>query len=377
VPGSTTNCQTIDDVLVDTGSIGVRILDSALTTVPASSLGAISVDGSQLQECVQYGDTSYTWGPMMSADVELAGEKASSVPIQVIGGNSFDVPGTCITTPIAPTLPNGGNDDTLEALGGNGILGIEGYPWDCGPDCGLVQTPPGVATGPYYICPSGECGQVAVSTTQQATNPVAAFSSADNNGVLITLPSVPAGGAADGTISGSLIFGIGTQSNNALASTAKVYGLDTYGNIPEATYNSVQYTSPSNMIILDTGSNEFYFLDAKTLAPVEIVDCADDADYYCPSSAVSFTVTLSGANSTSGTISFSIANADTLIASGNSAFDNLGGSGGTSPSTDNLDFGLPFFFGRSVYVGMTPGVFKGESAPPSAASNATYGYYAF
>jgi hypothetical protein len=216
-----------------------------------------------------------------------------------------------------------------------------------------------------------------VSTQDQATNPVAAFSSADNNGVLITLQSVPAGGAADGTISGSLIFGIGTQTDNALASTATVYGVDTYLNIPEATYNSVQYTSPSNTIVLDTGSNGFDFLDATTLASVGIVDCADDASYYCPSSTVSFTVTLSGENDTSGTITFSIANADTLFASGSAAFNDLGGSGGTSPSTDNLDFGLPFFFGKSVYVGMMPGVFTGESAPPSAASSAVYGYYAF
>jgi hypothetical protein len=374
VPGSTTNCQTINDVLVDTGSIGLRVLNSALTTVPASSLTTLTdpVSGDAIQECVQYGDTSYTWGSMMSADVELAGEKASSVPIQVIGGNSFDVPGACIATPIAPGLPNGGNDDTVEALGANGILGIAGYPWDCGPDCETA------ATGdPYYICPSGTCGIVGVSTAEQATNPVAAFSSADNNGVLITLPSVPANGAADGTISGSLIFGIGTQSDNALASSATVYGLDEYGNIPEATYNSVQYTSPGNTIILDTGSDAFYFLDATTLASVGIIDCADNAGYYCPSSTVPFTVTLAGANSTSGTISFSIMNADTLFASGNSAFNDLGADGGTSPSTDDLDFGLPFFFNRTVYAGMVPGAFTGESAPPSAASSATYGYYAF
>src|ERR1700735_4765928 len=30
-PGSTTNCQTIDHVLVDTGSVGLRVLQSVLT----------------------------------------------------------------------------------------------------------------------------------------------------------------------------------------------------------------------------------------------------------------------------------------------------------------------------------------------------------
>ncbi len=132
-PSSTTNCQTVNDVLVDTGSFGLRVLNSALTTVPASSLGTITSNGSQLQECVQYGDTAYTWGPVMLADVGIEGEKASSIPIQVIGGNSFDVPGACTAIPINPGLPNAGNDDTLDALGANGILGVGGYAWDCGP----------------------------------------------------------------------------------------------------------------------------------------------------------------------------------------------------------------------------------------------------
>jgi hypothetical protein len=368
---NTSNCQTVDNVLVDTGSIGLRILNSALTTVPASSLGAITINGNQLQECIQYGDTSYTWGPMVSADVELGGEKASPLAINVIGGTTFTVPSECLTI---PPLLGYGNDDTVAALGANGILGIAGYPWDCGPYCASAGP-----DDPYYVCPSGLCEQVGMASAlqYQATNPVAAFSSADNNGVLITLPSIPATGAANGSVSGSLIFGIGTQSNNAFASSATVYGVDGYGNIPVATYNGMQFASPDNLIILDTGSNTILFLDATTLASVGIVDCrGNEAGFYCPANTVPFTVTLYGYNSTSGTINFSITNADTLFGTGNAAFNNLGGEGGTSPSTDDLDFGLPFFFGRSVYVGMMPGLYSGDT-PPSAASSAPFGYYAF
>jgi hypothetical protein len=374
-PG-TTNCQTVDNVLVDTGSAGLRILNSALTTVPASSLGTITSNGDQLQECVQYGDTSYTWGPMLLADVEVAGEKASSLPIQVIGDNSAAVPSQCLATPV---LPGYGNDDTVAALDANGILGVGafGYPWDCGSYC--TSSSDLTASGyPYYFCPTGEsCSATTVSTQDQATNPVAAFSSADNNGVLITLPSIPANGAANDTVTGSLIFGIGTQTNNALASSATVYALDGYGNIPEFTYNSIQYTSPTNYSVLDTGSNALYFLDANTLASVGISECANAPGFYCPNVTVPFAVTAYGANSTSGTITFSIMNADTLFSTGNAAFTDLGGDSGTGPANDYFDFGLPFFFGRSVYIGMMPGVFTGESAAPSAATSATYGYYAF
>ncbi|HVA01328.1 MAG TPA: DUF3443 family protein, partial [Terriglobia bacterium] len=54
-------------------------------------------------------------------------------------------------------------------------------------------------------------------------------------------------------------------------------------------------------------------------------------------------------------VSFSIANADALFnANGgtNAAFNDLGGDSGTSPSTDYFDFGMPFFYGRNVFVGI-------------------------
>jgi hypothetical protein len=76
-------------------------------------------------------------------------------------------------------------------------------------------------------------------------------------------------------------------------------------------------------------------------------------------------------------MTFNIMNADTLFNTNNAAFNDLGGDSGTSPANDFFDFGLPFFFGRSVYIGMMPGVFTGESSAPSGAASATNGYYAF
>ena len=48
VPGSTTQCQTVDNVLVDTGSYGLRLLAPALTlSLPV----AAAADGNALAEC--------------------------------------------------------------------------------------------------------------------------------------------------------------------------------------------------------------------------------------------------------------------------------------------------------------------------------------
>ena len=83
-PGTST-CQTIDGVLVDTGSTGLRVLSSALTVGLTQQTDS---SGAPLTECAQFLD-GFTWGPVQAADVKLAGEQASGVPVQVIGGPGY------------------------------------------------------------------------------------------------------------------------------------------------------------------------------------------------------------------------------------------------------------------------------------------------
>ena len=91
-PGRSTGCQTIDGVLVDTGSTGLRVLSSALTLSLPQQVGA---SGAPIVECAQFLD-GFTWGPVQTADVKLAGEQASAVPIQVIDERAFpNIPTAC------------------------------------------------------------------------------------------------------------------------------------------------------------------------------------------------------------------------------------------------------------------------------------------
>jgi hypothetical protein len=71
--------------------------------------------------------------------------------------------------------------------------------------------------------------------------------------------------------------------------------------------------------------------------------------FYCPSATQSYTASLTLKNNVQATVGFSAANAQTLIATGNYAFSNLTGQIGGSL----FDWGLPFFYGRSVYIGIT------------------------
>jgi hypothetical protein len=347
-PGSTSNCATVPNVLVDTGSSGLRLLSTAL---PSLSLPPINESGNALQECIQFVDLSYIWGPVAQADVHLAGETASSVPIQLISASpAYSVPLSCLSLGTSGAV----DLNTVAALGANGILGVGNLPQDCGSICTSAAN--GVPN--YYICPSGACQIASVLIADQLPNPVALFAT-DNNGVLISLPSVPATGAS--TATGSLIFGIGTQSNNALGS-AQIYAVDGFDDFT-TTYNGVQYSGS----YIDSGSNILYFLDSATLGNL---DCVDNPGIYCPTSTLNFTVTNTGTNGTSGQLTFSIANGDSLLSTGNTALNDLGGDSGTSPSTDYFDFGVPFFYGRNVFVGIA-----GRTVPNGA--SAPNGYWAY
>jgi len=323
IPG-TSNCQTIDDVLVDTGSSGLRILSSALTLVLTQQDAS---DGNPVFECFPF-VSSYTWGPVQTADVEMASEKASSTPIQVIGTNTT-VPSGCLDFGLT-------SSDTLDTLGANGILGIGLFAQDCGSGCALPLGSNSQNPGLYYECPSSGCAEVVENTAQQMSNPVTLFAT-DNNGIIIELPAVSGG---EPSVSGSLVFGIGTQSNNGLGG-ATVYTADTDGNFT-TTYSGAAYSSS----FIDSGSNGFFFLDSSTTG---IPECSDQPDFYCPSSTTNISATNQGANGASGTVNFSVANADTLFANqADFVYGDLGGEYSGSPLA--FDWGLPFFFGRNVFT---------------------------
>jgi hypothetical protein len=328
-PGSTSNCQTINGILVDTGSSGLRILSSALTISLPQQTGS---NGNPVVECFPFVD-GVTWGPVATTDLTIAGEKAKSLPIQVIGSSNFpDVPESCTS--------NGMPEDDLANLGANGILGVGTLAHDCGSACTVSgASNPGV----YYECPSSGCEVTAQSISSQVPNPVILFAT-DNNGVLIQLPSVS---GAETTVTGSLIFGIGTQSNNALGS-ATVYTLDPSSGNFTTVYNGFSYTNSS---FIDSGSNGIYFLDSNTTG---IPACADATYWYCPSSTQNLSATNQGTNGATGSVSFVVGNADTLTANPSDAAIN----GLAGPNSGAFDWGLPFFFGRTVFTSI-----EGQNSP--------------
>jgi hypothetical protein len=327
VPG-TSNCQTINGILVDTGSVGLRVLSSVLTQPLPQQSGA---GGAPVVECLPFVD-GFTWGPVQSADVKIAGETASNIPIQVIGLDKFStIPSGCSS--------QGSAEETLTDLNANGILGVGLFPDDCGLGCALTgPSNPGL----YYTCPTpASCVVTTEQVASQVQNPVSHFAT-DNNGVVIQLPSVATGGAA--SISGTLIFGIGTQSNNALGS-AKVFTLDGDFNFGTV-FNGVSYSSS----FIDSGSNGIFFLDSATTG---LPDCKSSTGFYCPTTVTSLSATQRGLNGVSNVVSFNSGNVDRL----NATFSVMAEAAGSNPG--GFDWGLPFFYGRTVFTAIfgrsTPG----------------------
>jgi hypothetical protein len=329
VCSTATNCATIDHVLVDTGSAGLRLLHSALKSAgivldpdvdPANQNNTIA-------ECLPFAG-GYAWGAVASADIRIGGESANNVPLQIInddGSYSGIAPKSCQSY---------GANETVSVLDANGLLGVGVLMQDCGSDCASNAD-----NGRYFSCntTSGTCGPTAVLQANQVPNPVTLFAT-DNNGVILQLPAIPAGGATSAT--GYLVFGIGTQNNNGLG-TATVLTTDDNGEFTTS-FNG-QMLSGS---FIDSGSNGLYFTDSA------LPNCQGSASqFYCPATTQAFSATNQSQDGVQIPTSFSVANLQQLSTS-NFALDDVAGGLGSNKNLvgDYFDFGLPFFYGRTVFI---------------------------
>jgi hypothetical protein len=136
------------------------------------------------------------------------------------------------------------------------------------------------------------------------------------------------------TVTGSLIFGVDTQSNNQSGTQTVVF----------VNPNNVQLTMTYNGRLLndsfiDSGTNGIYFTDS--ILPT----CTDAPVFYCPTSTQNLMVSIEKQGG--GTIAepFSVVNADTLTTA-IAAYPGLAGT--NSIGTNSFDWGLSFYYGRRV-----------------------------
>ena len=335
VPGTQT-CQTIDHILVDTGSTGLRLLNSVVTL----PLPTVQEGGKDLYNCVQFLDQRYMWGPVVSADLhmggpQLDGEKAPNLRIQLTGSGS---------APTAPSVCAGTGSslaDSVNTLGANGILGVGPSPQDCGVGC---ET--NAANGYYHVdLGGGAVTGTTLNRSAQLQQPVSQFA-VNRNGTVISLPNLATTGAA--SVTGVMVFGIGTQANNTPGTTVHVLAPKANG------YFSTAFQGRTlSKGFIDSGSNGWFFGADDSLSPPT---CANATPWYCPTTSQTLQTVNRGLSDAPSTVNFSIGNAEQLFFNPDIyAFSNLGGDVGDDTV---FGFGLPFFYGRQVYTAI-----DGQSTP--------------
>ncbi|MFM0737322.1 DUF3443 family protein [Paraburkholderia xenovorans] len=317
VPG-TSQCQSIDNVLIDTGSSGLRLFARDVSL----SLPAVTLNGSSLSAQAGFLDGTLLRGDVKRADIKLAGEIATSVPIHVVTDRSL--PGD----PAAAQAKLGSPT--------NGILGVSHAIQDCGDKCSGDAT----QYETYYVSEQGKTRFVPVPLADQVTNPIALFP-VHNNGFLLDLPPLTDG--RPDKLTGTMVFGIGTASNNQLGS-ASVLTLDASGNI-STVFNG--RSLPNSFI--DSGTQILIFPFEG--GPV----CASEPDFYCPTSTQTLSAEMVGANGVHKLVSFQIESPESVDPNRSAA--NIGKS--SDLAQGSFLWGMPFFFGRKVFVALdgkaTPG----------------------
>lgn len=315
------SCQSIDRVLLDTGSTGLQIVSPEVLPPALNLPNVMSANGKPLRHCTQFGDTTALFGSLRKATVKIGEQTVPDLVVKVAGDSDVD------PSVVDDTCP-GLHPRSATAFGANAVLGIGTSLADCN-DCvtNLKQST-------YSECGT-DCQPASVTQAMLLKNPAAQFAQ-NNNGFSVVLPPVPASGAT--ALAGVVRFGIGTRPDNGLGKAVVLDALNPYGTV-YTDYGGLRKAS-----FFDTGTNHISFSDKF------LPQCFYSRVFYCPSSDSKRSADVVSASGTSLTLDFVVKNVDALsplvAAAGTGAF--VPNSGLSSM----FIWGLPAFFGRTITFGI-------------------------
>ena len=320
-PG-TERCATIDDVMIDTGSTGLRLEASAVPAwlwLPAFP----GPGGRPLAECLRFvHDTA--WGPLHRADVRLGGLTAKGLPLQVIDDLGGPQPPACPRSDVPPTS--------------NGTLGVGQHLYDCQGACEQRAGAPGVFVqdGAFWSPVEG-----AIEPAYRLPNPVSYLPGHDN-GIVIELPAPPAGSARE--VAGTLTFGVDAVAGDG-AGTASILHLDAAG----------RFTT-----VLDGRSYPASYIDSGTetyiLRDDSLPRCRDMAWAYCVEPRRTLDAEMVGIDGKRIPMNFGVGNYQSVRERHAGASDDVAEA--AELQSDAVVWGAPFFLGRRVSL-----VMDGRSVP--------------
>ena len=396
-PTDTSHCVSIDHVQVDTGSVGLRVLASLVKDLglPPLQIASSPDPVRNAWECFPF-VIGGLWGANATAVVGLGRQFTSPVAVQLIEDNTdanaaLQAPDNCIAAADGNLL------SSASSLGSNGILGIGSTNLDCGNVCLQGSYATDAQFVQYYSYAPGSTGKAqcasnmalcssvvaSVPVNLQVANPISNLqNSRYRDGVVLAMPAVGNPGAA--TATGELIFGVdsvvdanGLSGNTVPSGVTKVQlGADT-NNLPaylSITTQLMHGASPQTFIgsYLDTGTNGIFFTDSSSAA---LPLCAASS-WYCPAGLTTLNAFLWDGGKAQPTqnspwvsvpVQFQIGNAEALFSTSNTAFSGAAGTAPLTstgqPDTTSFAWGMPFFYGKKVYMSIWD-ITSGSGATP-------------
>ncbi|MCQ8239635.1 DUF3443 family protein [Rhizosaccharibacter radicis] len=315
-PGSE-RCVTIPHIMVDTGSVGLRLQAHAVPDgldLPLARNGS----GQVVAECLRFVGAA-AWGALHRADVRMGGLIARDIPVQVVG-DELPRPGSC---------PGGGHPTS------NGTLGIGLHATDCGGNCVQSEAHPG-----YLACAGAACAPYPgpVPLFLQLPQPLRRFGT-DNNGVMLDMPMPAHHGEA--RVEGRLLFGLGTNRDNGFGG-ASIIRLSARGRV------STEYAGrTATDSYFDSGTQSLIVPDDRL--PI----CPGGHASVCLRPAVRTSATVVGADGSRTVIPFLVGEFPRPGEHGVFA-----GAVSVARRPDLFVWGFPFFIGRRVGL-----LFAGETVP--------------
>lgn len=333
-PGSITNCLSIDHVLLDTGSTGLRIINS--NAIDALRLPRMLYNESLVNECTSF-PRGYVWGSINYADVYWAHEIAPKITLQIIANTTAPVPSSCLD--FSPPNPI----HTVSELRANAIMGIGNMVYDKESDVlGIESSGAG-----YYSCSNNSCSHINIPDTSQVSNIIAQFKDKTvTNGYLIQLPEVLE--SYTDILKGQIVFGLNTKSNNQISTQAKIFRAMPLGYITTIYANQVKFG------LFDSGTNSI-----KVTSNTDPVIPVIHGELF-PSTPIMLTAQL--ADFAFAEPFYNLSDVNFMLISNQQVkpvLPYVGTYGGFS----EFLWGIPFFIGKNVYFGINKATVNNESTP--------------
>lgn len=321
-------CETIDNIILDTGSFGLKINRSALTESFITTLSKVKLNDDQMiYACNTFG-SGYVFASEYYASLNLANSYTNNVVVQIIENSpTAEIPDSCLAK---------GPFDDFSNFGANGIIGVN--PALTLANDSILMYKKNIK-GIYESLTFAEESQIPILNQ----NPLTSFKN-NNNGFVISIPQVIQN--TNTNVIGEMVLGINTAQNNQLTNQTNIVkasesNLSTVCN--SACFYS-QINNPESTIpaVFDSGTNGWVFISNT------IPQCIYG---YCPDQPVIWSSMVYSYNFASNE-SYQV----TAIITPDETYDGQDLSFSVMPHwgyynyNNETLYGSPFFFGKNVYV---------------------------